>query len=105
MDEMINKAINLGIGAVLAVKEGLKSTATNIQDEVNTLIAKGEGTDSQQAAKVREFADKAIDYLNNLQVKAQETGGNIKAQVEPLINQAKEQIEKIRGQKSDSVKA
>ncbi|RME89536.1 MAG: hypothetical protein D6767_08345 [Candidatus Hydrogenedentota bacterium] len=96
MSEAINKAINLGIGVAIAVKEGLENTAASLQEEINALIAKGETVDSETAVKTRELADKATEYLNELQAKAAEATEQVKAQIEPLIEEAKKYVEELR---------
>lgn len=102
MEEIVTKAVNLGIGAVLSVSSEVEKVISNLQEELNALASKGETVEGSQVAKVRETADKAVALLTELQAKAEETLTSVKTQVQPLIDQAKTAIENLRGNKTQA---
>jgi len=69
MEKIAKEIINVGIGAVEAVKKIIDENTANMQNTFKELAAKGAADTSENAQKIREGVDKAIANVDELKTK------------------------------------
>lgn len=83
MEELLKKLVNLGIGAAKSLEENLQTTFKSAEKGINELIAKGDTSTDEGAAKVKKF-------VNDLLVSVKDYESKAKEMTESLTNALKE---------------
>lgn len=107
MEELLKKVVNLGIGAVKSLEEGLRQALEGAETGINDLIAKGEANNEEGAAKVRQVVEEITNSIKEYEAKAKEISESLtnalqdfdpQGKVDELKNRVDEVAEKIKTQ-------
>ena len=98
MEEILNKIVNLVIGAIKSADEGIQDTVARVEGEVTELIAKGDSATDENSAKVKQFVDEALAKLSeaqsNVQAQLTEAQSKVQTQTDEIYTQIKPTIDK-----------
>ena len=93
MEEMVKKIVNLGIGAGKVVEENAQKVMNDIGNQINELIAKGEGANDDVSTKIKNFVEEAASnvgqIVENSTSSANEVFGQVKKTTDELIGNLK----------------
>ena len=98
MEEILNKLVNLAIGAVKSADENLQDAISRVEGEVSELIAKGEASTDDNSAAVKQFVDDALTRLTEVQSQVQSRTDEAYATIKPSIDKAVEFVQGLSSQ-------
>ena len=94
MEELLNRVVNLAVGAMMKAKEGVLFTSSQVEKEIEELIEKGSKAEDNNSLVIKEYTDHAIKYLNSLNRNIEKAAHNTK----PIIQDALAYLERIKGE-------
>ena len=93
MEQQIQQIVNFAIGTVKGLGDAAKSTITNLEAEVKTLVDKGAAASDENAQKIRtnatELLNRVTGIVNNAVNNLNEVTGQAQKMVQDAIAKVK----------------
>ncbi len=95
LQKTLNDILNVGIGFYKASEESIKKTVSEIERIYEDLKQKGASENSELVTNLRKNLDDIVNQLNEFNLKANQTFGDISRQINESYQKIFQEIEKI----------
>lgn len=88
MEQQIQQIVNFAIGTVKGLGDAAKSTLSNLEAEVKTLVDKGAAASDDSAQKIRTNATELVNRVTNIVNTAVNNLNEVTAQAQKMVQDA-----------------
>mgnify|MGYP000983956435 FL=1 len=88
MEQQIQQIVNFAIGTVKGLGDAAKSTITNLEAEVKTLVDKGAAASDENAQKIRTNATELLNRVTGIVNNAVNNLNEVTGQAQKMVQEA-----------------